>query len=335
MEGTGILKPPPLSAEDFPAFFRATNGNPPFRWQTRLALEVVSGGGWPDQISLPTAAGKTSLIDIAIFALACEAPLPPRERTAALRIFFVIDRRVVVDTAYLHSKEIGSRLKSALGDRKTPAILRAVAQRLQHLAGERNDPLFSSIMRGGMLLDTSWTRSATQPTVCVSTVDQLGSRLLFRGYGVSRNQRPIHAALAGCDSLIIVDEAHLSVPFCETLGGLKRYAKRAEQSIAKTLSVVAMTATPLKKKHSFRLEPEDFPEPVLERRLNAFKPTTLKSVADAENSKPLTALVNEVCQLAKGFKDSEPKVVGIVVNRVLTARRIFERLDIRQRTRCC
>ena len=52
--------------------------------------------------------------------------------------------------------------------------------------------------------------------VC-STVDQAGSRLLFRGYGVSPEARPIHAAVIAHDSLLIIDEAHIIRLFIETL----------------------------------------------------------------------------------------------------------------------
>ena len=58
----------------------------PFPWQKRLANRV-GAGDWPRAIALPTAAGKTACIDIAVFALACGAKDAPR------RIFFVVDRR--------------------------------------------------------------------------------------------------------------------------------------------------------------------------------------------------------------------------------------------------
>lgn len=317
---------PPLSAEDFPAFFEVANSYPPFRWQVRFARDVISSGKWPNQVALPTAAGKTSLIDIAIFALACQAHLPHGERTVPLRVFFVIDRRVVVDAALQHAVELSKLFEDTLKGTQTKSVLHRVAKRLGHLAGSNGLPLFASVMRGGMLLDASWTRSATQPTVCVSTVDQFGSRLLFRGYGVTQNQRPIHAALTGCDSLVIVDEAHLSQPFCQTLRSVQRYAKRASEFLAKPLTLVEMTATPVEEKERFCLEPQDFPEPELERRLSAEKLTKLESVADAENATARTALVRKAIECAEKLAEGEPKVIGIVVNRVLTARRIFEEL---------
>lgn len=322
------MKLPPLSTDEFPAFFARVNGYTPFRWQNRLACEIMFGETWPRYISLPTAAGKTSLIDIATFALACQAHLRPSERTAALRMFFVVDRRVVVDAAYLHAKWLADTLETAQADNQADDILYSAAQRLQYLAGAGNPPLCASIMRGGMLLDTSWTRSATQPTVCVSTVDQLGSRLLFRGYGVSRNQRPIHASLVGCDSLIIIDEAHLSKPFCETLASVKRYSRKVEKPMAKTVTVVEMTATPLNEEDSFRLEPQDFPEPMLERRLEKPKPTKLEVIAVDGNKSSQDAFVDKMCQLAEPFKNGAPKVIGVVVNRVNTARQIFDKLDV-------
>ena len=79
-----------LRAADFDAFFgelyRNSQGRPldPFPWQRRLVRRILGDGegarGWPRVLALPTASGKTAAIDIAIFALACQADVPPSER---------------------------------------------------------------------------------------------------------------------------------------------------------------------------------------------------------------------------------------------------------------
>ena len=55
-----------LSFEDY---YRQVTGQTPFGWQSRLAREVQTGS-WPRQVELPTAAGKTSLVEIWAYALA-------------------------------------------------------------------------------------------------------------------------------------------------------------------------------------------------------------------------------------------------------------------------
>ena len=74
-------------------------GFEPFPWQTMLA-ERVTDGCWPLALDLPTASGKTACIDIALYALAMQADKPIEERTAPRRIWFVVDRRIVVDEAF-------------------------------------------------------------------------------------------------------------------------------------------------------------------------------------------------------------------------------------------
>ena len=97
----------------FPTFFRALWGHDPFPWQTSLAAEVPSGN-WPEWITLPTGTGKTSVIDIAVHALACQAGRPPSERTAPTRIVFAVNRRIVVDEAFERARFIATMLKAAI-----------------------------------------------------------------------------------------------------------------------------------------------------------------------------------------------------------------------------
>jgi CRISPR-associated endonuclease/helicase Cas3 len=203
-----------------------------------------------------------------------------------------------------------------------------------------------------MYRDNTWAKSPAQPTVCISTVDQVGSRLLFRGYGVSEYQRAIHAGLIGNDSLIIVDEAHLSQPFLETLNAVQRYrSKRWGESAPPTpFEVVRMSATVEPAQEPFMLDPvEDYENEELGRRLRARKLARRVEVPthpDNENANRevfVEAVVREAQALARPAvpeettqkrrrkvpspEPTEPVgVVGIVVNRVATARMIFEKL---------
>jgi len=184
-----------LGVDDFPAFFEAVHGCSAFPWQERLARKVVGSGEWPPLLDLPTASGKTATIDVAVFHLACESR-KAAERSAPMRILFVIDRRIVVDEAFGRARRIAEKLRSG-----TDGVLLKVKQRLSQLSGDLSRPLDLVRLRGGVPQERDWARSPAQPLVAVSTVDQVGSRLLFRGYGVSPRMWPVDAALVGTDAL--------------------------------------------------------------------------------------------------------------------------------------
>src|ERR1017187_1337692 len=174
----------------FAEFFYAVWQRYPFPWQTAFAAEVLKGNWRP--IGMPTAAGKTALIDIAVYALANRAP------RAARRIFFVVDRRVIVDEA----AERAVKLAECLGKASAASELGKLAQSLKDLGGSR--PLGTAVLRGGIPRDNAWADSPLQPAVICSTVDQVGSSLLFRAYGTSEYGRPIRAGLVAYDPLIIL-----------------------------------------------------------------------------------------------------------------------------------
>jgi CRISPR-associated endonuclease/helicase Cas3 len=305
-----------LTADNFGDYFAGLHGHIPFPWQSRLAHQVIESGRWPDTLVLPTAAGKTAAIDIALFALALDAQRPAAERRAPRRIFFVIDRRIVVDEAERRAELIVDRLTEA-----QDGILQRVAMLLRR-SGDGEIPLHVSKMRGGVFRDQSWARSPSQPTICLSTVDQLGSRLLYRGYGLRPRAYPIHAGLTAYDSLIILDEVHISQPFEQTLSAIQRYAQWAEQPLSRSLQVVRMSATAgAGNQGRFTLDNDDLEHPVLGKRIGARKLVRLESTSDREG------MIAAVCKEANEvLSNPRRQVLAIVVNRVGTARAIFERL---------
>lgn len=302
---------------DFDVFFREVHTWEPFPWQIELAAEVIERG-WPEQLDLPTASGKTSVLDIAVFSLASQAA--DAQRRAPLRIFFVIDRRVVVDQAARHAKKLALALRASLDDPGKFPALHAVASRLSAFGGYT--PLHVAVLRGGIYREPAWYYAPNQPLICLSTVDQVGSRLLFRGYGVSEAMRPVHAGLIGCDSLIIVDEAHVSTPFVNTVRNVGRYlgSAWAERPLSKPFATVELSATQrVGKSEPFRLHPKhDHEHPVLGPRLTASKRAFLECPVDFEK----TAAQKATQLLAY----DDVQVVGVIVNRVGSARAIFELL---------
>ena len=90
-------------------------------------------------------------------------------------------------------------------------VVATVADRLRSLSADpAGDPLEVIRLRGGIA--SRRPADPSRPAVLLSTLPTYGSRLLFRGYGSSRSMRPIDAALAGTDSLVLLDEAHLAPP---------------------------------------------------------------------------------------------------------------------------
>lgn len=306
-----------LGARDFPAFFRAVFAVDPFPWQTRLA-DLVCAEGWPTALDVPTGAGKTAAIDVAIFHLATEAARGAARR-AACRIAFVVDRRLVVDDAYARAKKIEHALTHA-----SDGVLGDVAASLRTLGGDV--PLVCARLRGGVPKEPDWARTPAQPTVLVSTVDQVGSRMLFRGYGISRSMRPVHAGLLGADALLLLDEAHLSQPFVETARARDLFQKDlawCDSTVQAPFSVCTLSATQTERAPDL-VGADDRAHPILGPRLAASKPAELVRVKTASADDPLfrEAIIDRAlaCSVMRG---GYATVVAVVVNRVHRARDIF------------
>jgi CRISPR-associated endonuclease/helicase Cas3 len=306
----------------FSSFFRAAWNKEPFPWQERLAVLAMEGK-WPGSIGLPTAAGKTALIDIAVYALAMGAP------GAARRIFFVVDRRIVVDEAMERAADLARKLAEADPSSELGAISRALREIGDGEHAKR--PLETAALRGGIPRNEVWTRSPRQPLVVCSTVDQLGSSLMFRAYDANPYNWPIRAALAAIDSIVILDEAHISQPFAQTLRSIQQYNKGwATESVGDGLTVVEMSATP-RSAEVFREDTEDHANEVLGKRWTASKRTRLVEVGqqpEEENGKgDFDALIKALEKEARAmYENHGARVIGVIANRVGTARSIHAAL---------
>lgn len=300
-----------MTDPDFVNFYKAVHGYEPYPWQCRLAACALSGQ-LPTALDLPTASGKTSTLDALVYALAQQADLPLAERTIGRRLVYVIDRRLIVDQVSEHAEKLAAALRSA-----HTGPVAAVAQGLRRLAGSSADqpPLQVVPLRGGMYRDEAWSDDPARPVVIVATIDQVGSRLLYRGYGLSPFQWPIQAGLLGNDVTYIIDEAHLAQPFSATLHAVADLRQQASTPLLTPFAVLTMTATPPDANGTvLRLETADHEHPALAPRLRARKPTTLLE------TKTLVKTLVTAAQELPGA------VIGIVVNRVATARAVFETL---------
>ena len=300
-------------AADFTAFFRDVHGHEPFPWQQRLTTQVLERRAWPKVIDLPTGTGKTAVLDTAVFAMAMQPEITPR------RVVFVIDRRIVVDQVCERARRIQDRIKAA-----GTSVLESIRDRLRTLSD--GEPLGVAALRGGVPIDGDWTHRPDQPWVVVSTVDQFGSRLLFRGYGVTQGMRPIHAGLAGNDCLVILDEVHLSVPFAQTL---TRISALRSGPLPRRFATVEMSATPSDRESTpFALDCETDLDGCVElrRRVKADKRAELVPVRNQEAiPAAVWKIVNSLDKTVRRY-ELQARSVGVIVNRVRTARETYEAL---------
>jgi CRISPR-associated endonuclease/helicase Cas3 len=309
-----------LIADSFPRFFAEVHGFEPFPWQSRLARQVAETGVWPELLDLPTGTGKTSVLDIAVWAMALDAQLSPASRRMPRRVVLVVDRRIVVDQGYVQARLLASALQAASGrvTAEVAALLRSLWNGPSGVC-----PIETAVLRGGMPRTEAWAHRPDRPLLAASTVDQVGSRLLFRGYGVSQKMASVHAGLLGNDTLLLLDEVHLSGPFAETLTAIAtRLRSRSLKALPDRWRVVRMSATPGTSTDAFRLSSEDRAHPVLARRLSARKHVRLREVPTQKSGArgKGSGLVSAVTEESISLLGGAAKVGAIVVNRVDTAR---------------
>jgi CRISPR-associated endonuclease/helicase Cas3 len=226
-----------------------------------------------------------------LIALASGAPLPRR-------LVYIVNRRTVVDQATEDAARILRILEQpsrAVDHERTACRIRdALAQ----LSGDSASiPLAISALRGELADNSAWKKSPARPAIIIGTIDMIGSKLLFAGYGDGRYGRAHHAGLIGQDTLIVHDEAHLTPAFDALLGSVEREQRRTNE--ARPIRVMRLSATTragAKGGHDspFGIAHEDRLDGVISQRLNARK--SLR-IVEAEKGKANPKITEEALGL--------------------------------------
>ncbi len=255
----------------------------PFPWQLAL-LDRLLRGDCPRALDIPTGLGKTAVMAIWLVARACGANLPRR-------LVYIVDRRAVVDQATRVAEQLRAWVEA------NNRVKRAL-----HLDASQH--LRISTLRGQFADNREWLADPSATAIVVGTVDMIGSRLLFEGYGVSRKMRPYHAGLLGADTLLVLDEAHLVPPFESLLESITERSQTfgpREPTLAALLPrprLLSLSATGKQTEGTFRLTPLDESHAVVRKRLDAKKKTWVRNALDTDETPLASALAEEAWRLS-------------------------------------
>jgi CRISPR-associated endonuclease/helicase Cas3 len=300
----------------FDNLFRALTGNEPFPWQSELYRRFLEGD-FPSSCNLPTGLGKTAVIPIWLLALA-HAPIG----TVPRRLVYVVNRRAVVDQATREAERLREKLATPSSTDLSGLVARLREFESLASADSPNPPLAISTLRGQFADNREWSADPCRPAVIVGTVDMIGSRLLFSGYGVGFKGKPLHAAFLGQDSLVIHDEAHLEPAFQDLLIAIETEQRQGEQTEElpwPKMRVMELSATGRGDGQAFSLTVADRRNALVRQRIGAKKKIYLH-----ENDDP-KRLADEIAEIALKHRDSG-RAVLIFLRRVEDVEKTVTRL---------
>ncbi|MCP5525501.1 MAG: CRISPR-associated endonuclease Cas3'' [Verrucomicrobiales bacterium] len=197
---------------DFPEFFRAATGHPPYDYQCRLACGERSSGqtdadwlvrGAPCEsrlINIPTGLGKTAAVVLAWLwnRVGLSNEDWPR------RLVYCLPMRTLVEQT---AREVARWVGTLQAQAEALGLEGAASGQVAWLA--KNSPI---ILMGGEDADPAkaeWDLHPERPAILIGTQDMLLSRALNRGYGMSRYRWPMHFGLLNNDCLWVMDETQL------------------------------------------------------------------------------------------------------------------------------
>jgi CRISPR-associated endonuclease/helicase Cas3 len=282
-------------ATDFANSFKFLTGFTPLSWQEALYERFISDD-IPASCNLPTGLGKTSVLVIWLIALTKRPDLIPR------RLVYVVNRRTVVDQTTDEIEKLRVRLKYPDRYPEHADALRVIREDLSKLCSSSCEvPLAISTLRGQFADNREWSADPSGPAIICGTVDMIGSRLLFSGYGVGFKGKPLHAGFLGQDVLLVHDEAHLESAFQTLIEGIAKEQTRCKEF--GKFHVMELTATSRGKGETFKLSDEDRKNETVKKRIHAVKKLRFEPFEDGKK------LAEKLAAKALEFKDKNRSVL--------------------------
>lgn len=299
--------------EFFRQSYSALTGHPDsFPWQERLFLKLCQCD-IPTSVDIPTGCGKTSVMPVWLLALAYQAGETRATLSLPRRLIWVVNRRVVVDQASGEAESLRDRLEE-----NGPSELSRVREALRSLSATGNGDLMGvSTLRGQLADNSEWRADPARPAVIVGTVDMIGSRLLFSGYGCGFKARPLQAGFIAQDSLLVHDEAHLEPAFQKLIEAIESEQERRAEG--RRLRVMALTATSrANRADRFSLTEADHANSEIARRIEAKKGLAFHLVEDK-------GLNDQICKGALDLRQTGQAVL-IFLRKLESVRHVVEKL---------
>lgn len=318
-----MSEPPHLAF--FERYYRVLRDRPRMLWMERLFEDVIASRQ-PQLVDLPTGAGKTELVVIWLLALAwfgaTRRGVPPVPR----RLVWVVNRRVLVQQVFALATELREKLVNSAAPE-----LDDVRAGLQAVAGPGGEVFQVVELRGQIVADRDWAIRPSVPQLIIGTVDQIGSRLLFQGYGLGKWGRPQQAGLLGVDSWVAVDEAHLVPAFVLTLRQLRERCASSAEILPSPFNTIfarlpfwlsELSATPGLPHPSveppFRLTDEEKADPAIADRILAAGSRRVQIMPLPKGEKPKGILAQQLVEAAVSSKAARIAVfvreVGVADN---------------------
>ncbi len=278
-----------VSYHDFDSLFQHLTGNLPFPWQRQLYREFLDND-FRQSCPIPTGLGKTSIIAIWLLALAHRIGNDTHSDFPR-RLVYVVNRRTVVDQSTRETEKIREALRG-LALQEIAESLRSVQVRDTGL------PFAASTLRGQFADNAEWRDDPARPAVIIGTVDMIGSRLLFSGYGCGFKSRPLHAGFLGQNTLVIHDEAHLEPAFQILLKSIEKEQRRCREFGKFRIMELSATSRSAPENGESLFSDKDREHHEVRKRIEARKGIVFHQVDDERK------MVNEVVKLAREYEGS-------------------------------